>query len=114
TGVIQAATAFWPGYPERVEIHGAKGTAVVTGDKLTTWDVQDDSGDPAPVTKQVASGASDPMAISLEPFERQFLDFADAITHHRQPRVSGEQGYQALEVVDAIYRSCRTGQEVVL
>jgi predicted dehydrogenase len=54
------------------------------------------------------------MAISLEPFERQFLDFADAITHHRQPRVSGEQGYQALEVVDAIYRSCRTGQEVVL
>ncbi|MGA1994376.1 MAG: Gfo/Idh/MocA family oxidoreductase [Bryobacteraceae bacterium] len=114
TGVIQAATAFWPGYPERVEIHGAKGTAVVTGDKLTTWDVQDDSGDPAPVTKQVASGASDPMAISLEPFERQFLDFADAITHHRQPRVSGEQGYQALEVVDAIYRSCRTGQKVVL
>ena len=114
TGVIQAATAFWPGYPERVEIPGAKGTAVVTGDKLTTWDVQDDSGDPAPVTKQVASGASDPMAISLEPFERQFLDFADAITHHRQPRVSGEQGYQALEVVDAIYRSCRTGQEVVL
>jgi predicted dehydrogenase len=114
TGVVQAATAFWPGYPERIEFHGTKGTAIVTGDKLTTWDVQDDSGDPAPVTKQVASGASDPMAISLEPFERQFLDFADAITHHRQPRVSGEQGYQALEVVDAIYRSCRTGQKVVL
>jgi predicted dehydrogenase len=114
TGVIQAATAFWPGYPERVELHGTKGTAVITGDKLTTWDVENDSGDPAPVTREVASGASDPMAISLEPFERQFLDFADAITHHRQPQVSGEQGYQALEVVDAIYRSCRTGQKVVL
>ncbi|MGP8247774.1 MAG: Gfo/Idh/MocA family protein [Bryobacteraceae bacterium] len=114
TGVVQAATAFWPGYPERIEFHGTKGTAVVTGDKLTTWDVQDDSGDPAPVTKEVASGASDPMAISLEPFERQFLDFAGAIAHQRQPQVSGEQGYQALEVVDAIYRSCRTGQKVVL
>jgi predicted dehydrogenase len=114
TGVIQASTAFWPGYPERMEFHGTKGTVVVTGDKLTAWDVQDDSGEPAPVTRQVASGASDPMAISLEPFERQFLDFADAIAKGRKPLVSGEEGYQALEVVDAVYRSCRNGQKVVL
>ena len=114
TGVIQASTAFWPGYPERMEFHGAKGTAVITGDKLTAWDVENDSGEPRPVARQVASGASDPMAISLEPFERQFLDFADAIAQGRQPLVSGEEGYQALEIVDAIYRSCRTGQKVVL
>ena len=114
TGVIQASTAFWPGYPERTEFHGTKGTAVISGDKLTTWDVENDSGEPAPVTRDVASGASDPMAISLEPFERQFLDFAEAIAKGRKPLVAGEEGYQALEVVDAIYRSCRTGQTVVL
>ena len=114
TGVIQAATAFRPGYPERIEIHGSRGTAVITGDKLTTWDVEDDSGEPAPVARQVASGASDPMAISIEPFERQFLDFGDAIRQGRQPRLAGEEGYQALEVVDAVYRSCRSGQKVVL
>ena len=114
TGVIQASTALWPGYPERTELHGTKGTAIITGDKLTTWDVADDSGDPAPVTKAVASGASDPMAISLDPFERQFLDFGDAIAKGRQPLVSGEEGYQALEVVDAVYRSCRTGEKVAL
>jgi UDP-N-acetyl-2-amino-2-deoxyglucuronate dehydrogenase len=114
TGVVQASTAFWPGYPERMEFHGTKGTAIVSGDKLTTWDVQNDSGDPAPVVKEVASGASDPMAISLEPFERQFLDFGEAIRTGHQPRVSGVEGYQALEVVDAIYRSCRTGQPVKL
>jgi predicted dehydrogenase len=114
TGVIQAATAFRPGYPERIEIHGSRGTAVITGDKLTAWDVDGDFGDPPPVSSQVASGASDPMAIPLAPFERQFLDFGDAIRHGRQPRVAGEQGYQALEVVDAVYRSCRTGQKIVL
>ena len=27
TGVIQASTAFWPGYTERLEVHGTKGTA---------------------------------------------------------------------------------------
>ena len=109
TGVIQASTAMWPGYPERLEFHGTKGTAVVVGDKLAVWDVQDDSGEPAPVETNAASGASDPMAISLEPFERQFLDFGDAIATGRQPLVSGVEGCQALEVVDAIYRSCRTG-----
>ena len=114
TGVVQASTAFWPGYTERTEFHGTKGTAVISGDKLTTWDVRDDSGEPAPIAREVASGASDPMAISLEPFERQFQDFAGAIKSHRKPLVSGEEGLQALEVVDAIYRSCRTGQKVTL
>jgi UDP-N-acetyl-2-amino-2-deoxyglucuronate dehydrogenase len=112
TGVIQAATAFWPGYSERIEFHGTKGTAVVTGDRLTAWDVENDQGEPAPVAKDVASGASDPMAISLEPFERQFRDFGEAIRTGRRPAVGGEEGYQALEVVMGIYQSCRTGQKV--
>ena len=114
TGTLQASTAFWPGYPERIEIHGVKGTAVVTGDRLTAWDVRDDGGEAPPVARDVASGASDPMAISLDPFERQFLDFADAIRTGRPPLVSGEEGYQALELVDAIYRSCRTNEKVTL
>ena len=107
TGVIQASTAIWPGYTERVEIHGEKGTAIISGDRLTTWDVRDDEGEPAPVAKDVASGASDPMAISLEPFERQFLDLGDAIKNKRKPIVSGEEGLHALEIVERIYNACR-------
>jgi UDP-N-acetyl-2-amino-2-deoxyglucuronate dehydrogenase len=114
TGVVQASTAFWPGYTERVEIHGTKGTAIVSGDKLTTWDVRDDEGEAPPLAAQVKSGSSDPMAISLEPFERQFRDFTEAIASRRQPLVSGEEGCHALEIVEAIYDSCRSGQKVVL
>ena len=114
TGVIQASTAFWPGYPERIEIHGIKGTAIVSGDVLSTWDVKGDEGEPPPLAAGAASGASDPMAISVESFERQFLDFGEAIATGRTPLVSGEAGYAALELVDAIYRSCRTGSRVVL
>lgn len=114
TGVIQAATAFWPGYPERLEFHGTRGTAIVSGDRLAAWDVKDDEGPPPPLAGHVASGASDPMAISLAPFERQFRDFAAAVRSGGRPLVSGEEGYQALEVVDAIYRSCRTGEKVRL
>ncbi len=114
SGVIQASTALWPGYSERVEIHGTKGTAIVSGDRLTAWDVRGDEGDPPPLAREVKSGSSDPMAISLEPFERQFLDFGRAIATRGAPLVSGEEGYRALEVVQAIYRSCRTGEKVRL
>ena len=87
---------------------------MISGDKLTTWDVENDSGEPAPLAREVASGASDPMAISTEPFERQFRDFGEAIEKGRKPLVSGEEGCQALEICDAVYRSCRSGQKVVL
>ena len=114
TGVIQASTAFWPGYSERLEIHGTKGTAVITGDNLTTWDVIDDSGEPAPLRKDVMSGASDPMAISTVPFERQFLDFGNACASGSKPLVSGEEGYRALEVVISAYNSARSGDKVAI
>jgi len=114
TGVIQASTAFWPGYSERIEIHGTKGTAIFTGDKLTAWDVENDSGDPAPVERDVMSGSSDPMAIPLTPFERQFRDFGEACKKGVAPLVSGEEGYKALELVLSVYQSCRTGAKVQL
>jgi predicted dehydrogenase len=99
--------------PERTEFHGTKGTAIITGDKLTAWDVAEDGGEPPPLAKEVASGASDPMASSLEPFERQFRDFGEAIAKGHPPLTGGMEGCQALEIVDAIYRSCRTGRKVV-
>lgn len=114
TGVIQAATALWPGYPERYEIHGTKGSAIITGDQLTTWDVQGDSGEPAPIAQQAKSGASDPMAISLTPFERQLADFGDACKAGRPAASSGIEGYRALQLVRSIYDSCRDGEKIKL
>ena len=118
TGVIQAATAFWPGYTERVELHGTNGTAIISGDRLSRWDVEGDEqanqADPAPVGQDVASGSSDPMAISVTSFERQFLDFGEAIRQRREPLVNGVEGYKALEVVLAIYQSCRERKLVEL
>ena len=113
TGVIQAATAILPGYPERIELHGTKGSAIITGDKLTAWDVEGDSGEGVPLAGETLdSGASDPMAISIEPIKRQFRDFAEAIETGRQPLCAGEDGYRALQVVLAVYESARSGEKV--
>ena len=111
TGVIQAATAFWPGSTERLEIQGTKGTAIISGDRLTTWEVLDDDdtngSDPAPVQVSGQSGSSDPMAIAVTSFERQFLNFAQAIRTGSPPLASGEAAYRALELVLDIYGSCQ-------
>jgi predicted dehydrogenase len=114
TGVIQASTAIHPGYPERLEIHGTKGSATITGDHLTAWDIQGDSGEPAPIATSVDSGAADPMAISLEPIKRQFLDFGNAIKQNTKPLLDGEQGYRALQIVLGVYESARSGKVVSL
>lgn len=114
TGVLQASTALWPGYPERIEIHGTRGTAIVTGDQLTTWDVKDDCGEAAPVTSLSKSGASDPLAISTLPFERQLAEFGAACQAGRLPACSGIDGYRALQLVRGVYQSCELGVKVAL
>jgi predicted dehydrogenase len=114
TGVIQAATAVHPGYPERIEIHGTKGSATITGDHLTAWDVEGDAGGDAPISTSIDSGAADPMAISLEPIKRQFLDFGTAVKNKTKPLVDGEEGYRALQIVLGVYDSARSGKVVNL
>ena len=114
TGVIQAATAIHPGYPETIHIHGTKGSAIITGDRLTAWDVQGDSGADAPLSTSVDSGAADPMAISLEPLKRQFLDFGNAVKNRSKPLLDGEEGFRALQIVLGVYESARSGRVVSL
>ena len=112
TGVVQTSTAMWPGFTERIELHGTKGSAVLSGDRLTRWEVVDDAGEAAPVAADVSSGSSDPMAITLAPFERAFLNFGEAITGKHAPLISGEEGLRALRLVQSIYTSARENRLV--
>jgi predicted dehydrogenase len=115
TSVIQTSTAMWPGFTERIEIHGTKGSAILAGDRLVRWEVAgEDEGEPAPVADNVSSGSSDPMAISLTPFERAFLNFGNAIKNNEEPLINGVEGLKALELVQGIYMSARENRLVNL
>jgi UDP-N-acetyl-2-amino-2-deoxyglucuronate dehydrogenase len=89
-GTIEATTAAYPGFPRRIEITGTKGSLV--------------HEDP-PRAAAVADAA---------PHRRVLQDFIDAVRTGRRPACDGREGRRSVAVVEAIYRSARSGHwEVV-
>ena len=114
-GVIEGSTSIYPGFPERLEIHGEKGTVVLEGGKIKTWEIQGVKQKPDELeSAEKTGGASDPMAISIEGHLAQYQDFIDAIHEDREPLVNGIEGRKALEIVLAIYRSSQEGKPIHL
>ena len=114
-GVIEGSTSIYPGFPERLEIHGEKGTVILEGGKIKTWEIERVKQQPENfLTDEKSGGASDPMAISIEGHLAQYRDFVNAIHEDREPLVNGIEGRKALEIVLAIYQSSKEGRAVQL
>lgn len=112
-GHIQASTSMWPGYPERLEVYGEKGSIILESGSILHFNVQGMESGPSGM-KASASGSSDPMAISHELHKRQIRDFATAVLNGSSPRVGGEEGRKAVAIIEAIYRSSRENAPVTL
>ena len=106
-GVIDATTTAYPGYPERIEIAGARGSAVLEGERL----VAQVTGEPALVVEgsSAGGGGADPMAFSHEPHRRLIEDFVDAIAQGRPPQANGRSALAVHALIDAILASSASG-----
>lgn len=115
-GVIEGSTALAPGMPDRIEVHGEKGTVVVEGGKIRDWQVEgmDEDEMKAMAEETSGSGAADPMAFPITWHKAQLQDMIDAIVQDREPEINGEEGLKALQVIEAIYASARCGRMVTL
>ncbi len=113
-GTIEGATAAWPGYPERLEIYGERGSAILESGKITAWQVKGSEEAAPSAGRPDASGAADPMAIGYELHRRQIADMAEAVRQGREPMVNGEEGRKALALIRGIYESSRLGKEIAL
>lgn len=111
-GIIQAATALYPGLPARLEIHGTKGTLIFEGERLSFLHVEGE--EPYRKGDTGKGGAAAPMAIDVMPFVREFEDVAAAIRERREPKVNGAEARRALQLVLAIYESAQSGRPVEL
>lgn len=113
-GTITAGTALFPGYPERLEIYGEKGSILMEGGTIKEWNVQSVSA-PQPSNKRKnASGAADPAAIGHLNHKIVLKDMIDAIREKRSPMVDGLKAKKAVAVITALYRSSETEQLIFL
>ncbi len=111
-GLIQATTAAYPGYSERLEVYGTRGSAIYhKGEGRLEWHVLDPREDHV-LTADISSGAANPMDISAAGHAAVFQDFAQALRVGRQPAIDGHAGRCSVAVVEAIYRAAQSGTTV--
>ncbi|MBQ9848650.1 MAG: Gfo/Idh/MocA family oxidoreductase [Clostridia bacterium] len=115
TGVIQATTSVYPGYPRRLELNGDKGSVVLDETSIVRWDVCDTADhEDVVMFPSLAHGASTPTAISAEGHIRQISDMINAIKTGKKPLSGLAEGRKAVDVILAIYRSAEEGRPIEL
>ncbi|OWW26261.1 dehydrogenase [Zobellia sp. OII3] len=105
-GTLTAGTALYPGYPERLEVYGEKGSIIMEGGQIIAWNVEGE--DPKGVSSEtLGSGASDPTAIGHENHKTVLEDMVEAIQMKRPPMVDGEEARKSVALINAIYESSK-------
>jgi len=117
-GVIEATTTAYPGSLKRIEICGSGGMAILEEEDLKQWQFATETDEDEAIRKRMTDrtktggGASDPAAIGHHGHTMFFQDFVDAVAANRAPLIDGVQGRRSVEVIEAIYRSAKSGKTV--
>lgn len=120
-GTITMTTLSYDGFPERVDISGTKGSAILlNGDTLTHFTTQEPFEESAPqppimeespddVAAAGAAIAKDPAALHVQGHYSNIRDFVVAALEKREPIISGREGRRAVNLLNMIYRKAGVG-----
>jgi predicted dehydrogenase len=107
-GTVEATTAAFPGFPERIELIGTAATASLVGVDLL---VQHHDGRVTELRPGGGGGTgADPMAFPHDYHRSVLADFLDALDQQRQPAASGAEALRVHYLVGALLESSRTGR----
>ena len=107
-GLIQATTVAYPGYPERLEFYGARGSAIYhKGKGKLEWHIIDPRED-GMEEALTDSGSSGPKSTNAAGHTAQYHDFVEAIKNNRAPSIDGREGRKSIELIEKIYRAATT------
>ena len=112
-GTIDATTASYPGFPERLELVGTRGTAVLHGNGALDLYRQDGRTERFEGEQRFGGGA-DPMAFAHDHHRAVLTDFLDALDGRRAPKVSGREALKVHRLIDALLRSSEARRPVAL
>jgi predicted dehydrogenase len=100
-GVVHATTTAYPGFAERIELIGTRGSAMLEG---TSLKAQFAEGNSVEIKTESGGGGTgaDPMAFPHDWHRGVLADFLDAIERNREPRVNGEEALKVHRFIDAL------------
>lgn len=101
-GTVHATTTAYPGFPERIELVGTKGTALLEGPSLK---VELHDGRKLEVKAEGGGTGADPMAFPHDYHRALLGDFLNSIQGNRQPRVNGEEALKVHRFIDRLLGS---------
>jgi UDP-N-acetyl-2-amino-2-deoxyglucuronate dehydrogenase len=108
-GTIDATTAAYPGFSERIEMIFRNGTATLAG---TALDVLYQDGRKVTVAPDQSAGGTgaDPMAFPHDYHRAVMADFLDALEMGRAPKVTGEEALKVHRLIDALIATGASGK----
>ncbi len=109
---VTATTTAYPGYAERIEINGTRGSATLEAGALQVRLVNGDSLTAGQA--QGSGGGADPMAFDPAPHRAVIQDFLEAVRDGRASAITGRSALGVHRLIDAIMTSAREGRSVAL
>ena len=119
-GVIEGTTAAYPGFLKRIEICGSKGSVIMEEESLKAWDFADETEADREIkaaymgVSDSSGGAADPGAINYLGHKMEIANFVDAVRGGQPFALNGREARKAVEIIEGIYTSSRTGKTVSL
>jgi len=113
-GVIEGSTAIQPGFKERIEIHGQKGSIILEGGNIKEWKVEGCKEEDYVDEQKVSYGSTRSPVISHVNHQAQLQEIIDSIRNNKEPLVNGEEGLRSLQIVLGIYESSRKKRPIVI
>jgi UDP-N-acetyl-2-amino-2-deoxyglucuronate dehydrogenase len=119
-GTLYTTTCAFPGHDQRITIYGSEGSLVKREGALESWRLLADEGgaEEADMLDRFgekagkSSGSADPMAVSFDGHTQIIMDMVEAVEQDREPMITLHSARHAVEIINAIFESGRTGREI--
>ena len=103
---LLTTTAFYPGYPRRVEITGSEGTVIMEDDRIVASNLRASPGNTAQhsITDE---GAASHVVNDIRGHQAILEDFIHAVQTNGTPACDAREGRRSIALIEWIYRAAR-------
>jgi len=106
---VSGTTTAEPGFPHELRLHGDRGSIVINGESVQTWQLLDPAAakvEPmTPAVSESAGAAGDPRGLSIDGHLKVLHEFVTVLNGEGRLSIDGNEGRRSLATVLGIYEA---------